>query len=182
LNIFIFCFAPRQYFSARLCCKEPDAMTPDPQSMMDQASPASKPLTMTSLRRYAFFALAAFILLGPAPGQLFDKRSPWLREWVMYSGVGVGLPKGVFTVHDASGPVADYTPLQAAGLERYPLIVHYFFDKRIFEDADLTRYAAGLCEGLLPGQHLSFDGVVGTRKGWVPMPVTNLCAQTEDAP
>lgn len=157
-------------------------MTPDSQIVTEQASPAFKPLTLTSLRRYVFFTLAAFILLGPAPGQLFGKHSPWLREWVMYSGVGVGLPKGVFTVHDLSGPVSEYTPLQAAGLEQYPQIVHYFFDKRIFEDADLTRFAANTCEALLPGQHLSFDGVVGTRKGWVPMPVANLCAQTEDAP
>lgn len=157
-------------------------MIPDAHSAMHETRPALRPLTWTGLRRSAFFALAAFILLGPAPGQLFDQRSPWLREWIMYSDVGVGLPKGVFAVHDASGPVAEYTPLQAAGLERYPRIVHYFFDRRIFEQAHLTRYAADLCETLSPGQRLSFDGVVGTRKGWVPMPVANVCAQPEDTP
>lgn len=156
-------------------------MTPDAHSTLKQASPAIPTVTLNSLRRCVFFALAAFILLGPAPGQLFDQRSPWLREWIMYSDVGVGLPKGVFIVQDASGPVEQHTPLQAAGLDRYPKITHYLFDRRVHAEADLARFAADLCATLQPGQHLSFEGVVGTRQGWVAMPVTDVCAQTEDA-
>ena len=129
----------------------------------------------TALRRYAFVGLALLILLSPAPGQLFGQHSAWLREWVMYSGVGVGLPKGLFVVHDEAGIVAEYTPLAAAGLDRYPQIVHYYFPGRIAEPAHLARFATDLCAKIEEGQRISFTGDVGTRQGWMPMSSENVC-------
>ncbi len=126
-------------------------------------------------RRHAFAALAAFILLAPAPGQLFDQHSPWLREWIMYSGVGVGIPKGVFVVHDETGGTAELTPLAAAGLERFPRIPHYYFEGRVFEPAHLARFATSICADLPVGQRVSFVGDVGTRHGWTAMPVEDVC-------
>ena len=69
-------------------------------------------------RRAAFTGLAAFILLGPAPGQLFGLHTIVLREWRMFSGAGIGLLKGRFTVHRATGTVT-MSPLEVAGLPSY---------------------------------------------------------------
>jgi hypothetical protein len=107
---------------------------------------------------------------------MFGKHSPWLREWIMYSGVGVGIPKGLFTIHDESGPIADLTPLEAADLERYPKITHYYFSGLIGQAADLARFAEPLCSGLPQGQWVSFSGYVGTRQGWAKMRMDDVCA------
>ena len=45
-------------------------------------------------RRLAFLLLAGFILLTPALPQLFGVQGMFLRQWTMFSGVGVGLLKG----------------------------------------------------------------------------------------
>ncbi len=152
--------------------------TADPAIAIDGAG-----MVLLRWRRRAFLALAAFVLLGPAPGQLFGQHSPWLREWVMYSGVGVGIPKGVFMVHDETGAMAaEYTPLAAAGLDRYPRMTHYYFEGRVWEPAHMARFAALLCSDLSPGMRLSFAGQVGTRQGWAPMPVDDVCAAGGVAP
>ena len=127
--------------------------------------------------RVIFASLAAFILFSPAPGQLFAKHSPWLREWIMYSGVGIGIPQGEFRIHDNSGRIFDtLTPLEAAGLSRYPNVVHYQFDGRMRTSDDLGRYAAMACSTLEDGQWLAFDGRVGTRQGWLPFQVDEVCS------
>lgn len=128
-----------------------------------------------ALRRYAFVGLALFILLSPAPGQLFGQHSAWLREWVMYSGVGVGLPKGLFVLHDEAGIVAEYAPLAAVGLDRYPHIPHYFFPGLVTEPAHLARFATELCSGIQDGERVSFTGAIGTRHGWTPMSSEDVC-------
>lgn len=146
----------------------------------DTAPAGARPMAQARYRRGLFIAFALFILLGPAPGQLFGNHSPWLREWVMYSGVGIGIPKGVFTVQDGTNPSLEYSPLQAAGLEQYPRIAHYTFDRRVFDVSDLSRFAAPLCADMSADQRVSFSGYVGTRRGWVPVLANDLC-QTDGA-
>lgn len=149
--------------------------------MADLTASPIKPLdtslrhTKTKVRRVVFGLLAAFILLGPAPGQLFGKHSPWLREWVMYSGVGVGILDGSFTASQEDGTQTVYSPLQVAGLDSYPMIKHYYFDNRVFVPEDLGKFAANLCETLEPGGQLAFDGYVGTRQGWQVLKQDNVC-------
>lgn len=151
-----------------------------PSTQIEGCTAIPAVMRMETWRRLVFYALAGFILLSPAPGQLFGQHYLLIREWVMYSGVGVGMPKGEFVLHDMSGGVTRLTPLEAAGLERYPRTSHYLFATRIFEPQDIARFAAARCADLTPQQRLSFEGVVGTRQGWVAMPVENVCAQLED--
>lgn len=129
-----------------------------------------------AVRRAAFAAVAAFIFLGPAPGQLFGLHVPLLREWVMFAGVGTGIPKGDFIVRNGEVEVSRHTPLQAAGLAAYPTIHHYQFETRIRTAADIGRFAATLCGTLAPDQRLDFEGVVGTRNGWLAFTNFDVCA------
>jgi len=133
----------------------------------------------TLLRHIAFGLFTVLIYLGPAPGQLFDSHSPWLREWVMFSGVGVGIPNGRFVVRSEDGVEAILTPLEAANIERYPLILHYLFKNRIFAEDHFARFAAPLCATVPDTSFVSFDGAVGTRQGWRPVQIENICASGE---
>lgn len=157
-------------------------MTDTSPTGFSAATPVIPRNAVKRLRHVCFTAIAAFILLGPAPGQLFGHSSPWLREWVMFSDVGVGIPKGHFTVHDANGSDhGSYTPLAAVGLNRFPRITHYHFENRIFAAGDMAGFAAPLCANLAPGQHVSFEGQVGTRQGWADMSIENVCTMQGDA-
>jgi hypothetical protein len=127
-------------------------------------------------RRIAFLAVAALLLLGPAPGQIFGAHSPFLREWIMFAGVGIGIPKGVFTLHAADGAALPLTPPEVAGVTSYPQIRHYLFDKRVFEDIDIKRFAGRICDQAVEGERLSFDGFIGSRLGWRPVSVDDICA------
>lgn len=127
-------------------------------------------------RRVAFLAVAAFLLLGPVPGQIFGAHSVFLREWIMFAGVGVGIPKGAFTLHTVDGAVQPLTPTEVAGLTSYPQIRHYLFDKRIFEDADIKLFAGRICEQAGEGDRLSFEGFIGTRLGWRALSVDDICS------
>jgi hypothetical protein len=122
-------------------------------------------------RRAAFAGLAAFILLGPAPGQLFGLHTMMLREWRMFAGAGVGLPQGQFTVHRAVGAVI-MSPLEVAGLPSYLALP---IDRRIAAPADLRAFAARLCDSLHETARLSFEGSVGTHEGRQALTVDDVC-------
>jgi hypothetical protein len=132
---------------------------------------------METVRRAGFWTLAGFILLTPAVWQVFGHHSIWLRPWVMYSGVGVGILDGTFVLRTPDGAPREMTPLEALGLERYPPIHHYAFDRRVGEDGRLDAFAGQLCETLPPGARLSFEGYVGTREGWRALSVEDVCIE-----
>lgn len=127
-------------------------------------------------RRAAFVIIGAFLLLAPAPGQLLGLHNVLLREWIMFSGVGVGILKGEFTLQRADGEAATFTPLEMMGIEAYPQTRHYLFDYRVFVDSDLKRVAEGVCGRSIEGDRLSFSGHVGTRDGWRAIDVDDVCA------
>ena len=104
-------------------------------------APAHTQRSAPASRRAVFSVLAAFILLGPAPGQLFGLHSMLLREWVMFSAAGIGLLKGHFTLHRADG-VVTVSPLEVVGLPSYLALP---LDRRIYEPADLKAFAARIC-------------------------------------
>ena len=93
----------------------------------------------------------------------------------MFSGVGIGTLKGTFEVTLADGTVNEYSPLEAAGLERYPLMLHYQFEGRVFAADDLAKFAKHLCSVFGDGRRIAFHGEVGTRQGWEPMASDDLC-------
>ena len=130
-------------------------------------------------RHIAFGLFAVLIYLGPAPGQIFGSHSPWLREWVMFSGVGVGIPNGRFVVRHEDGAETMHTPLEAADIEQYPLILHYLFENRIFATEHFTHFAAPLCATAPETSSVRFEGAVGTRQGWQALKIENICASSE---
>jgi hypothetical protein len=130
-----------------------------------------------TLRRTAFAAIATFILLGPAPGQLFGIHSMFLREWLMFSGAGVGLAKGRFTLHRADGAVT-MSPLEVAALPSYLALP---LDRRIFEPADLKTFAARICDDARETARLSFEGSVGTFTGWRTLTAHDVCNEPAQA-
>jgi hypothetical protein len=136
---------------------------------------------LVQARRIGFAAIALFILLAPAAGQVFGVHHLLLREWVMYSGVGVGIPKGEFRIWQEDEPVATLSPLEALDLAAYPPVIHYTFSHRILSDDDFPRFAARLCGALADhgGDRVSFEGKVGTRQGWRPANHSDLCAPTD---
>lgn len=127
--------------------------------------------------RLAFVACASlFIMFGPAAGQVFGRHSVFLREWVMFSGGGVGVLKGTFTLRRTDGAVVHMTPLDVLGLKRYPSTPPDEFDHLIVEDHDLRNFASRVCDHSTEPAHLSFHGAVGTRQGWQPLDVEDVCA------
>ena len=94
-----------------------------------------------------------------------------LREWVMFSGAGVGLLKGRFTLHRPEGAVT-MTPLEAAGLSNYLALP---IARRPSQAADLKTFAARICGEAKPGERVSFEGSIGTFTGWSPLDVPDVC-------
>lgn len=131
-------------------------------------------------QRIGFGLIALFILLAPAAGQVFGLHHLLLREWVMYSDVGVGIPKGEFRIWQGDIPVAQLSPLEALELEAYPPVIHYTFAQRILSDEDFPRFAARLCAArdAYGADRVSFEGMVGTRLGWRAASHDDLCATT----
>lgn len=120
--------------------------------------------------------LGLFIVLGPAAGQIFGQHQAYLREWTMFSGAGIGVLKGRFTLHRASEADRQLTPLEFLGLRTYPDAPPDQFDRLVLKMSDLKRDAAALCDGQPEGSRLSFKGWVGTRLGWRALAVEDVCA------
>lgn len=127
------------------------------------------------IKRIGFAGAAVYILLSPALPQLFDIGSPWVRPWTMYSGVGEGLPKGVFTARYESGAEEYLTALQVRDLPRYPNTFHYEFDYWVHDEASFRAFAADFCESRSSLVSLSFEGRVGAPDGWASHQVGDLC-------
>src|ERR1044071_6468781 len=122
-------------------------------------------------RHVVFAVLAIFILLGPAPGQLFGAHTVLLREWRMFSGAGVGLLQGHFTLHGANGDVT-MSPLEVAALPTYLALP---IERRIMKPADLKSFAVRICDNGGQTARLSFEGSVGTFNGWRTLSAHDVC-------
>ena len=128
------------------------------------------------LRSAALGGLGLFIALSPAAGPVFGVHSVFLREWIMFSGGGIGVLKGQFSVVEADGTRAVLTPLEVLGLNHYHSDPAFDFDPRVFEAADLRRFATQICDGQARPGRLSFTGMIGTRQGWQPIEAGDVCA------
>ena len=98
-------------------------------------------------------------------------HSVFLREWRMFAGAGVGLVRGKFTLHRATGDVT-LSPLEVAGLPRY---LDLPIKRRVFELADLREFAKRICGEKGETARLSFEGGVGVDAGWKPYSVDDVC-------
>jgi hypothetical protein len=93
------------------------------------------------------------------------------REWKMFSGAGVGLLKGHFTLHRADGAIT-MSPLEVAALPSYLALP---IKHRVYEPADLKEFAARICNDARETARLSFAGSVGTFAGWRTLSVDDVC-------
>lgn len=94
----------------------------------------------------------------------------------MFSGAGIGVLKGRFTLHHAPEADRHMTPLEFLGLQTYPEAPPDQFGRLVLGMGDLRRDAVPLCESQAKESRLSFDGWVGTRLGWHPLAVEDVCA------
>jgi hypothetical protein len=128
------------------------------------------------LKRTLFALVASYIALSPALPQIFGWGAPFVRQWTMYSGVGEGLPKGVFTLHREDGREERLTPLQVRGLERYPDDFHYTFETRVLRGEDLAGWVEHLCSHEPGLARISFEGRIGASDGWIAYSSADLCS------
>ncbi len=127
-------------------------------------------------RTLVFTGLAGVVLFGPGLRQALDLHTPLLRQWTMFSGIGVGVLKGEFEVTDASGTTIRMRPLDVLELQRYPLVRSFLFDRLVSEPGDLRTFGARLCNDQTT--RVAFHGHTGTRQGWVPLDVDDICGLT----
>ncbi|MEM9988591.1 MAG: hypothetical protein AAF723_03650 [Pseudomonadota bacterium] len=127
-------------------------------------------------RMIALILLSGYILFSPAWPQVFQQHNIFIRPWVMFSGVGEGVLKGEFILTRANGAETRLTPLEVAGLTRYPVkSQHYRFDPRVRSPADIKIFAQKICSGLTAGDTLSYVGYVGYGRGWSTPQTLSIC-------
>ena len=124
-------------------------------------------------RSVVFAGLAALVLFGPGLKQVLEIRSPLLRPWTMFSGIGVGVLKGEFEVTDASGATTRLRPLEVLQLDRYPVHRSIHFDRLVREPAHLRAFGERLCTD--PAVRVAFHGHTGSRQGWQALDVDDIC-------
>lgn len=120
--------------------------------------------------------LSLFIMFGPAAGQIFGRHYGFLREWIMFSGSGIGVLKGRFVLHRAEKPDQEMTPLEMLGLRTYPDASPDEFGRLVFNVGGLRRIGAPVCDRQTEVTRLSYKGWVGTRQGWRALEVADICA------
>jgi hypothetical protein len=115
-----------------------------------------------TLRRTAFIALAAFMLLGPIWPTLTQNRFCWIHPWWVYRDAGIGNCAVKLEVADASGAVHRMPVVAALKLTGRP--VSKPIRLRTYEAFDLARAV----ETNLPaGSKLKIEVREAQREGWV---------------
>lgn len=110
--------------------------------------------------------LAGFMLLSPAH-RVLGGRSPYLRDWILYRDVGVGLVKARFTTRSADGherPVDRFAALKLRPGPSAPRTITH-----ISGEAGLHAVARQLCAALGPGTDLRAHARIATTTGWADL-------------
>ena len=135
---------------------------------------------MNKLQKMVVVVCGAYILLSPAFPQLLGVGADYVRFWRMFSGVGLGIMKGTFTLTEADGSHQQLTPLQVLNLERYPDIHFYTFDKIVKDVPAMADVTSEFCNAAVPeGATLSFRGKVGFENGWGTLELASVCEPTQ---
>ena len=129
-----------------------------------------------SARRAAAMAtLGAYILFSPFFVQVLKFDLPFVRPWIMFRDVGLGVLKGEFSYTDETGETMRLAPLDVAQLSRYPLNEQFYrFDRLVLNDEQFSRFVAGFC-AKHPDGRLSYAGKVGAGRSWRAVELTDLC-------
>lgn len=111
-------------------------------------------------------ALGAFILVSPAY-RVLGGRSPYLRDWMLYRDVGIGLVEARFTRRDADGRERPVDRFAALGLRRGASAPRTL--THITGEAGLHRVCTQLCAALGPGADLRVYARIATTAGWAEL-------------
>lgn len=143
--------------------------------MNDQTARASS--IKVAWRTAAMTLIGSYFLLSPVLPQVFDTGRPWVRQWTMFGGVGVGLLKGDFFFKPTEGEIRRLSVLDVHGLKRYPVTAQFYrYDGLIFEDADFLRLAAKYCAANSEAQgEILFKGRLGHGKAWRTVEYRSAC-------
>lgn len=145
------------------------ARSPRPQPAHSGSVPrVSTPPSPARLRLRAglLLGLGGFVLASPAHRAL-GGRSPYLRDWMLYRDVGVGLVQARFLRHTADGhttPIDRFQTLKlpaGAGAPRW--LTH------ISGETGLHRVCSQLCAALGPGADLRVHARIATTTGWAEL-------------
>ena len=110
-------------------------------------------------------ALAGFMLLSPAY-RVLGGRSPYLRDWMLYRDVGVGLVEARFFRRAADGSEQPLDRFAALGVRRgsAPRALTH-----ITGEAGLHGVCARLCAALGPGADVRVYARIATTSGWAQL-------------
>jgi hypothetical protein len=126
----------------------------------------------TRLRLLIFSGIAAFIVGGPVAEQFFGVRTPALRSWTMFSGIGLGIIDVSFATRQPDGSLHPLDRFEVLGVRRGGKL------KRIESEEELDTVVRELCALLGPGTDLRVTARQGRRSGWqtIRTDATNACA------
>jgi hypothetical protein len=131
----------------------------DAVSTLLSARPA-RWLSPGRLRLALFVAIAACMIAGPVIEQVFGNRSPLLRSWTMFSGIGIGLIDISFATRSPDGTLVPLDRFETLRVPRDGKL------RRIEDLNELASIVVDLCTALGLGADLRVKGRQAQRHGW----------------
>lgn len=127
------------------------------------------------MRACLLIVIGGFMLVSPLHRAL-GGRSPWLRDWVLYRDVGVGLVAAEFSKRDGDGEV---------GIDRFAVLKERSSRlTHIRGESGLYGVCRRLCAALGPGTDLRVRARIATIDGWAEIDdgSANRCGPGEPRP
>lgn len=123
-------------------------------------------------RFFAFMAIAAFMVAGPAAQQIFGVQAPFLRSWTMFSAIGLGVIEVSFEIREPGGSLVPLDRFEMLGVRRDGGL------KRIESREELASIIGRLCAAAGQGADIRVRARQGTRGGWqvIRTDAENACA------
>jgi hypothetical protein len=126
------------------------------------------------LRLLAFVAILAFELGEPAYRQVFGGTNRFVRKWIMFEGIGLGVVDARFSEALPDGRSVAVDRFATLGLNRTssPRDV-----RRIVHESNLRAVGQRLCAASAPGTDLRVVARIAERSGWrlIENGERNLC-------
>ncbi|WP_320277647.1 hypothetical protein [Mesorhizobium captivum] len=135
------------------------------------AEPAGR-VSAGRLRFFAFMAIAAFMIAGPAAEQVFGVRTALLRSWTMFRAIGLNVIDASFEVRRPDGALFPLDRFKMLGAPRNGRL------KRIESRDELASVIKRLCTAAGQGADIRVRARQATRSGWqtVHTDAENACA------
>jgi len=135
------------------------------------AEPAGR-LSAGRLRFFAFIAIAAFMIAGPAAEQVFGVQALLLRSWTMFSAIGLGVIDASFEIRQPDGTLVPLDRFVMLGARRDGTL------KRIESREELASVIKRLCTAAGQGVDIRVRARLAARNGWqiIRTDADNACA------